>query len=93
MANDTIRDLPDEARARFEVLRQSADAGVAAAIEDLARSGSDRANNRVNALEFATQRNLPLPCLHRSANQRLYDLQSARSRSASCTMGRRNSVG
>ena len=58
MGNDTLRDLPDEARARFEVLRQSADAGVAAAIEDLARSGSDRANNRINALEFASQRNL-----------------------------------
>ena len=58
MGNGTIRDLPDEARARFQVLRQSADAGVAAALEDLARTGSDRANNRINALEFATSRNL-----------------------------------
>ena len=58
MANDTPLDLPDEARARFDVLRQSADARVAAAIEDLARKGSDRANNRINALEFASQRNL-----------------------------------
>ena len=56
MANDPIRELPDEARARFEVLRQSADRDVAAAIEDLARSGSDRALNRVNALEFAARR-------------------------------------
>jgi class 3 adenylate cyclase len=58
MANDTILELPDEARARFEVLRKSADAKVAAAIEDLARSGSDRANNRINALEFAAERKL-----------------------------------
>jgi class 3 adenylate cyclase len=45
--------IPDEAQARFSVLRQSADGAVAAAIETLAREGSDRALNRVNALEFA----------------------------------------
>ena len=62
-AQETVRDLPDEARARFEVLRRSADAEVAAAIEQLARAGSDRANNRVNALDFASQRNLtPIAC-------------------------------
>jgi class 3 adenylate cyclase len=55
---DAVRDLSDEARARFEVLRQSADPAVAAAIEELARRGSDRANNRVNALEFAAVRGL-----------------------------------
>ncbi len=45
--------IPDEARARFSVLRQSADPAIAAMIEELARTGSDRALNRVNALEFA----------------------------------------
>ena len=58
MAEDTVRELPDEARARFEVLRQSAGADVAAAIEDLARKGSDRQLNRINALEFAARRGL-----------------------------------
>src|SRR6185369_6790988 len=55
---DTTRELPDDARARFEVLRLSADASVAAAIEQLARSGSDRALNRINALDFARKRGL-----------------------------------
>ena len=54
---DTVR-IPDEAQARFAVLRQSADAAVAAAIEGLAREGSDRALNRVNALEFAASHGL-----------------------------------
>src|SRR5215468_3758362 len=58
MGGDTVRDLPDEARARFEVLRRSADPAVATAIEDLARTGSDRANNRINALEFAADHGL-----------------------------------
>jgi class 3 adenylate cyclase len=50
--------IPDEAQARFSVLRQSADAAVASAIEQLAREGSDRALNRVNALEFAARHGL-----------------------------------
>jgi class 3 adenylate cyclase len=58
MANDTVHELPDEARARFQVLRQSADARVAAAIEDLTRIGSDRSLYRINALEFAAERKL-----------------------------------
>ena len=58
MANDTVHELPDEARERFDVLRQSADARVAAAIEDLTRGGTDRSLNRVNALEFAAERKL-----------------------------------
>jgi class 3 adenylate cyclase len=48
-----MHEMPVEAQARFEVLRQSADPAVAAAIEKLARTASDRALNRVNALEFA----------------------------------------
>jgi class 3 adenylate cyclase len=47
-----------EVRARFEVLRQSADADAAAAIEALVREGGDRALNRVNVLEFAEARGL-----------------------------------
>jgi len=58
MAAESIHDISTEALARFQVLRQSADADVAAAIEDLARAGSDRALNRVNALEFAARRGL-----------------------------------
>jgi class 3 adenylate cyclase len=52
-----MHEMPVEAQARFEVLRQSADPAVAAAIEALARTGSDRALNRVNALEFAARHN------------------------------------
>jgi class 3 adenylate cyclase len=50
--------VPEEAQARFAVLRRSADPAVAAAIEELARGGSDRALNRVNALEFAERHGL-----------------------------------
>jgi class 3 adenylate cyclase len=39
----------------FSVLRRSADSAVAAAIEELVRSGDDRQLNRVNALAFASR--------------------------------------
>ncbi len=42
-----------EAKGRFSVLRQSADAGAVSAIERLGREGPDRALSRVNVLEFA----------------------------------------
>jgi class 3 adenylate cyclase len=58
MAVEPTQDISAEALARFQVLRQSSDADVAAAIEDLARTASDRALNRVNALEFAARRGL-----------------------------------
>ena len=45
--------IPDDALARFSVLRQSADEASVRAIESLVREGSDRALNRVNVLEFA----------------------------------------
>ncbi len=54
---DSIR-VPDDALARFSVLRQSADEASAGAIEALVREGSDRALNRVNVLEFARSRGL-----------------------------------
>jgi class 3 adenylate cyclase len=50
-----MHEMPVEAQARFEVLRQSADPAVAEVIEKLARTASDRALNRVNALEFAAR--------------------------------------
>jgi len=49
---ESIR-IPEDALARFSVLRQSADEASAGAIEALVREGSDRALNRVNVLEFA----------------------------------------
>jgi len=54
---ESIR-IPDDALARFSVLRQSADEASAGAIEALVREGSDRALNRVNVLEFARHRDL-----------------------------------
>ncbi len=54
---ESIR-IPDDALARFSVLRQSADEASAGAIEALVREGSDRALNRVNVLEFARSRGL-----------------------------------
>src|SRR6266702_4553609 len=47
-----------EAEALFSVLRQSADAGVVAAIEALVRDAPDSALNRVNLLDFAAKRGL-----------------------------------
>ncbi len=54
---ESIR-IPDDALARFSVLRQSADEASAGAIEALVREGADRALNRVNVLEFARSRGL-----------------------------------
>ena len=42
-----------EAQALFDVLRTSADARAAAAIETLVREGDDRQLNRINVLDFA----------------------------------------
>jgi len=47
-----------ESEALFGVLRQTVDADVAGAIETLVREGSDRALNRINALEFARDQGL-----------------------------------
>src|SRR5437868_2160751 len=47
-----------EAEARFAVLRQSADAGVVAAIERMVRDATDRELSRVNVLDFAHAHNL-----------------------------------
>ena len=47
-----------EARNLFSVLRQSADPGAAAAIEELVRDAPDRALCRVNVLDFARMRGL-----------------------------------
>jgi hypothetical protein len=44
-----------ETEGRFSVLRQSADASAAAAIERLVREGTDRALSRVNVIEFAAE--------------------------------------
>jgi hypothetical protein len=44
-----------EANARFDVLRQSAEPAAAAAIERLVREGADADLNRVNVLEFAAR--------------------------------------
>ncbi len=54
---ESIR-IPDDALARFSVLRQSADEASAGAIEALVRDGADRALNRVNVLEFARRHGL-----------------------------------
>ncbi len=54
---ESIR-IPDDALARFSVLRQSADEASAGAIEALIRDGADRALNRVNVLEFARRHGL-----------------------------------
>ncbi len=48
----------DESDALFGVLRQSADAQVVAAIEDVVRQGSDRDLCRINVLAFANRRGL-----------------------------------
>ena len=42
-----------EVEGRFSVLRQSADAAAASAIEQLVREGTDRALSRVNVIDFA----------------------------------------
>ena len=44
-----------ESEARFTVLRQSADAGAVAAIEQLVREAPDRELGRVNVLDFAAR--------------------------------------
>lgn len=49
-----------ETLARFQVLRQSAPPAAAAALEELVAQGSDRQLNRINVLEFAAERDLPL---------------------------------
>src|SRR5271156_5763817 len=48
----------NESQALFAALRQAADAQAAAAIEALVHDGADRDLNRINALDFARQRNL-----------------------------------
>lgn len=48
-----------DTEARFSVLRQSADAGAAAALEQLVRDAPDADLNRINALEFAARHGLP----------------------------------
>lgn len=50
--------IPDDARARLAVLRQSAGEASARAIEALVSGGADRALNRVNVLEFAARHGL-----------------------------------
>lgn len=47
-----------ESEARFSVLRQSAGADAAAAIEALVREGGDRQLNRINVLDFAASHGL-----------------------------------
>ena len=75
---DHLHEIPDEAKARFEVLRQSTDRAVASAIEKLAREGSDRSLNRINALEFAARHGLNedrvLNGFVRSARLGLFDM-------------------
>jgi class 3 adenylate cyclase len=46
--------------ARFNVLRQSADARAVAAIEQLIESGTDRDLNRINVLDFAARGDMPV---------------------------------
>ncbi|WP_048440016.1 adenylate/guanylate cyclase domain-containing protein [Caenimonas sp. SL110] len=48
-----------ELEARFNVLRQSADAAAAAAIEALVQDGADASLHRINVIEFAADRALP----------------------------------
>ena len=50
--------IPEDALARFAVLRQSAGEASVRAIEALVTEGADRALNRVNALEFAGRHGL-----------------------------------
>ena len=47
-----------EAQSLFAVLRESSDKQAVAAIEQLVRDGSDRALNRINALDFAAKTGL-----------------------------------
>jgi hypothetical protein len=47
-----------EAKTLFSILRQSADAGTADAIERMVQEAPDRALCRINVLEFAAQRDL-----------------------------------
>lgn len=47
-----------DTESRFAVLRQSAPAQAAAAIEELVREGTDAQLNRVNVLDFAAERGL-----------------------------------
>src|SRR5215468_4816392 len=47
-----------ETEALFGVLREAADAGAAAAIEDAVLRGAESALARINALEFAKQHSL-----------------------------------
>lgn len=49
-----------ESEARFSVLRQSAGAAAAAALEQLVRDAPDAALNRINALDFAADHGLPV---------------------------------
>ncbi|MBC5768013.1 adenylate/guanylate cyclase domain-containing protein [Ramlibacter albus] len=49
-----------DTESRFSVLRQSADPAAVAALEALVRDGADPDLNRVNVIEFAEQRNLPM---------------------------------
>jgi class 3 adenylate cyclase len=50
--------MTEEAEALFATLRQSADPAVVAAIETLVRDAPDRDLCRINALKFATERDL-----------------------------------
>src|SRR5260221_14702836 len=47
-----------DTEALFTILRQSADADAAAAIDHLVRDAPDRALNRINVLDFAAARGL-----------------------------------
>ena len=49
-----------DTEARFQVLRQSADAVAAAALEQLVAQAEDARLNRINALDFAAEHGLPL---------------------------------
>jgi class 3 adenylate cyclase len=57
-AGPGIAQMTEEAEALFAVLRQSASADVVPAIEALVRDAPDRALCRINALKFATAREL-----------------------------------
>jgi class 3 adenylate cyclase len=47
-----------EAQAQFSVLKQTADPGVAAAIEELIENGEDHELNRINVLDFSARTGL-----------------------------------
>jgi class 3 adenylate cyclase len=49
-----------DTESRFSVLRQSADPAAVAAIEALVRDGADPQLNRINVIEFAQDRELPM---------------------------------